>query len=154
MNINKWFFSKKLWLQGGIIGVIICIALFIFNILIYFPVINSIYEDNIPQFTLILPMATGHFFPIFSDFIVPYGFLCEFTVPICTSWSAFQEMGSVPWALETGEAGYCVVQTMTPTDACANLSEIIGFLGLLLLLLVVYFILGAIIGMIIEKLKK
>ena len=63
-------------------------------------------------------------------------------------------MGSVPWALETGEAGYCVVQTMTPTDACANLSEIIGFLGLLLLLLVVYFILGAIIGMIIEKLKK
>ena len=151
MNIKKWFLSKTLWLRGGIFGVIICIILFLFNTFVYFPLIDNIYGGNLPQWALIFPMLSGHLFPLFSGFIVPYGFLCKFTVPICTSWSAFRESGSVPWRLETGESGYCAVQTMTPTNACANLSEMIGFWGLAILLLAAYFILGAIIGRVIEK---
>jgi len=152
MPLKKWFLSKKLWLRGGIIGVIICLVLGLFNLFVYFPMINSVYRGMIPNWALIPPMITGHAFPILSHFIVPYGWLCKFTEPICTSWSMESASGSVQWTME-GQAGYCIQQTMTPTSACADLSEMVGFWGLVLLLFSAYFAVGAVIGLIIQKKK-
>ncbi len=158
MNLQKGFLPKRLWLRGGIIGAIVCIVLFLFYIFIYFPTIDKIYAEDIkayggtPAWTTTVPLMTGHFFPLLSHFIVPYGFLCEFKEPICTSWSATNEPGGVPWTME-GQAGYCIEQTMTPTDSCANLSEAIGFWGLAAMLLGIYFVIGAAIGGFIQKRK-
>ncbi len=158
MNPRKEFFSKKPWLQGGIMGVIVCILLFLFYIFMYLPAIHEIYAEEIaeyggaPSWTTNVMMVTGHFFPILSGFIVPYGFLCKPTVPVCTYWSAEYEPGGVLWMME-GQPGYCIEQIMTPANSCANLSETVGFLGLASLLLVVYFVIGAIIGELIQKRK-
>lgn len=155
MNIKPWFKSKRLWLRGGILGVIICLILLPFNLFVYFPLIVSSYDGMIPSWALIPPMITGHAFPLLSHFIVPYGFLCEFTEPICTHWSVKDLAGPncVPWTSSEGDAGCCIEQTMTPTNTCANISEMVGFFGLLTMLLVAYFILGAVIGRVIEKRK-
>jgi hypothetical protein len=75
MNIKQWFLKKSFWLRGGIIGVIVCASLFLFYIFLYFPVIDKVYANDIikyggtPNWTLVLPMYTGHFFPFFSGFI-------------------------------------------------------------------------------------
>lgn len=157
MSSEKIQKSKKLWLKGGIIGALICIILFFFYIFAYFPILERVYKDDIektgstPMWTLAIPAATGHLFPFFSMFIVPYGFLCDFTEPICTTWSAIEEPGSTPWKLETGEAGYCVEQTLTPTDSCANVSDQVGFWGLATGLLAIYFAIGTAIGGIVQK---
>ncbi|MDP3639982.1 MAG: hypothetical protein Q8R53_02145 [Nanoarchaeota archaeon] len=156
MDLKKWFLSKRFWLRGGIIGVIVCIVLFLFYIFVYSSSINKIYAEDIaayggtPAWTTTVPLVTGHFFPLFSGFIIPYGFLCEFAVPICTNWSAAYEPGAVPWIME-GQAGYCIEQTMTPTDSCANLSEAVGFFGLAILLIGIYFGIGAAIGGFIQR---
>lgn len=145
------FWTKKLWLRGGIIGVLICVVLFFFYVSVLLPNID---RSALPQWILVLTLATGHLFVIFSGFIIPYGFLCKFTVPTCSNWSAYPQPGSVPWKLDTGELGYCTLQTMAPTDACARLSEMVGFWGLAILLLTVYFAIGALIGYVIQKRKK
>ena len=150
--------TKRLWLRGGFIGVAVCIVLFLFYIFAYFPTLERIYADDIassggtPGWTMVAPLATGHFFPFLSIFIVPYGFLCDFTEPICTNWSLMSEPGAVPWTME-GQAGYCIQQTMTPTDSCANLSDAVGFWGLNALLLATYFGIGAGIGWFVQKRK-
>ena len=153
MNVKKWFKSQKFRLRGGIFGVIICVVLLLFNLLVYFPIIANVYGGMIPGWALIPPMITGHAFPILSHFIIPYGWLCKFTELICTSWSVESAPGAIPWKVE-GTAGYCIEQTMTPTSSCADFSEIVGFWGITILLLVAYFMLGAIIGKVIEKRKK
>lgn len=158
MDPRKWFFSKKPWLRGGIIGVIVCILLFLFYTFMYLPAINKIYAEEIaeydgtPSWTTDVMLVTGHFFPIFSGFIVPYGFLCKPTVPVCTYWSAEYEPGGVLWMME-GQPGYCIEQIMTPTNSCASVSETAGVLGFAALLLVVYFVIGAMIGGFIQKRK-
>lgn len=121
MRLKQWFFPKKLWLRGGIIGVIVCLVLGLFNLFIYFPIINNIYAGMIPSWAFIPPMITGQAFPLLSYYIVPYGWLCKFTT--------------------------------TPTSSCANISEMFGFLGLILILFVAYFTIGAIIGLRIQKRK-
>ncbi len=150
MRLKQWFLSRKLWLRGGIMGVVVCLVLGLFNLFIYFPIIDRIYEGMLPNWTLIPPMITGHAFPILSQFMVPYGWHCIFTEPICTNWSADSAPGAIPWTMD-GNAGYCIQQTMTPTASCENLSAIVGFFGLTLLLFVAYFAIGAIIGLIIQK---
>jgi len=152
MRLKQWFLSKKIWLRGGIIGVIVCLVLGLFNLFIYFPIINSVYGGIIPNWVLIPPMITGHTFPMLSHFIIPYGWLCKFSETICTGWSAESAPGAIPWTME-GQAGYCIQQTMTPTSSCADLSEMVGFFGLILLLFVMYFVIGAIVGLIIQKKK-
>lgn len=160
MNLRNWFQFKKQWLQGGLKGIVVCIILFLFYIAVYFPIINNIYAEDIaayggtPAWTTTLPTITGHIIPIFSGFIVPYGFLCMFSETICVHWSTTPEPGSVPWILETGEVGYCVEQSMVPTTACADFSEKVGFFGLAFLLLTVYFIVGAAVGWLREKRKR
>ncbi len=143
MNAKKWFFSKKIWLRGGIIGIFVCLILSLFYLFLYFPLIDSIQGSAMSNSFLIPPLITGHAFPLFSTFIIPYGWLCEFTEPSCINWAAKGVPGATPWTLETGEQGYCVEQIMNPTSQCAEVSEMLGFWGLVILLFAIYFVIGA-----------
>ena len=144
---NKTFWTKKpAWLKGGIIGIGVCLALFIFY-LIYIPVVtdsSGLLSDN----AMLLPTITGHTFPLFAGFIVPYGLFCEKSVQECTYWVstdfAVEENISChnPWEMEE-TTGCCVTKIKTPTEFCANVSEAIGFFGLLFILFGVYFSIGA-----------
>lgn len=164
MDLKKIFQSKPAWLKGGLKGIIICIILFLFYIVAYFPVIDYVYAEEVanyggtPAWTTALPMYTGHFFPLFSSFVVPYGFFCEFTEPTCTRWvikdiAAEEGLNCVPWIDEEGGAGCCIEPSTDPTDTCAKISDGVGFLGLTILLIGIYFTIGAIIGLILERKK-
>ncbi|HLD81747.1 MAG TPA: hypothetical protein VJA22_00895 [Patescibacteria group bacterium] len=104
----------------------------------------------IPNWALLPLMITGHAFPILSHFVLPYGWLCKFTEPICTEWSIESAPGAIPVSMD-GTAGYCIQQTMAPTSSCADLSEMVGFFGFIILLFVAYFAVGAMVGSIIQK---
>lgn len=147
--MKKWF--KTIWLKGGIIGLFVCLVLSLIYLFVYFPIIEKFYGDAIPQWALIAPMISGHAFPLFSIFFVPYGLFCRFTETICTSWSVDNSGGGVPWTLETGEKGYCLNQIMTPTNFCGEISEAIGFWGLVVILFGLYFLIGALIGRYFKK---
>lgn len=75
-NIKQWFIKNKFWLKSGINGSIVCFSFFLFYIFIYFPVIDKIYANDIldyggtPNWTMNIPLITGHFFIIFSSFIL------------------------------------------------------------------------------------
>lgn len=88
--------TQTLWLRGGIIGGIFCIGLFLFDAFIYFPVISSIYDGNLPDNTLIFPTLTGHFFFFFYGMINPGGFLCDSfgSMSICSHvWEMIERSG-------------------------------------------------------------
>lgn len=144
--------QKTHWLRGGLIGVIICIALGFFYIFAYFPTVDKYRDEEgiAPAWTQTLPTITGHFLPLYSSFIVPYGFLCEFSETTCTQWAADEIPGSTPWTLD-GQAGYCIAETPIPTSRCAAISETVGFFALSFLLLAIYFFIGAFIGKICAK---
>ncbi len=146
----KKFSFEKPWLRGGLIGVLVCVVIFIFDIVV-FNLAQRIAGGEISNWLLVPSFFTGHGFVLLSGFIVPYGFLCKFTKTTCAYWTAVASPGSTPWTLETGEVGYCVHQILTPTDACARLSESIGFIGMAFLLFAIYFALGALIATAIAK---
>lgn len=158
-NMNFKFFHQKTWLFGGMSGVIVCVGLFLFYMFIYFPGIEKFYAADIektgypPAWTTALIFPTGHFLPFLSGFFVPYGFQCEFTEPHCTHWSADYEPGSEPWTLD-GQKGYCIQKSMAPSAACADKSEAVGFWFLSAVLVGIYFMVGAIIGGLIQELRK
>jgi hypothetical protein len=168
MKLKQRWRNVPLWLKGGLIGVGICIALFFFYIFMYFPLVEN--DIGIPNNALILPMVTGHALPILSHFIVPYGFLCEDSVKHCTAWvsEAFvedYEEGLLPQdalpkdyvcdpLVQEGVQGCCTTWTDSPTTTCSNISEGVGFFGSLILLLGIYFGIGAVVGRIIQKRKS
>lgn len=118
MNIKQWFLKGSPWLKGGIIGVIVCVVFFLFYLFIYFPVIDKIYANDIakyggtPGWTLVLPTYTGHFFSLFS------GFMLE--------------------GVGLGSAGL----------------EIVGVVASTILLFLIYFFIGAVIGILAKKIKS
>ena len=154
MDLNS-FQSKPAWLQGGIKGVIICVLLFLCYLLVYYPIIGFTYtNEETPAWVDKPPMYTGHFFPLVSGFIVPYGFLCEFTEPGCNRWTSEKVPNCVPWVeVDAGKIypGCCLEQSLAPTDSCARISEWLGFAGLMLLLMAIYFVIGAILSQIIHR---
>lgn len=164
MRFKRWFQLKKPWLKGGIIGAIVCILLFFFYMFAYFPLINTIYADDIaikgysPEWTTTIPLVTGHLFPILSHFIVEgspiNGMFCKPVEPICARWEADITPNCISWTLESGEVGCCVEQVMEPTAACTERVEMVVFLIMSFLLVVVYFTIGAVIALIAHKRKK
>lgn len=149
---------KKPWLRGGVIGAGICILLFLFYFFVYFPVIEQAYaeqiasEGTLPSWATTIPTFTGHLFPLFSHFILPYGFGCEFTESRCVHWAAsdFAPNCAVPW-VEEGQQGCCLQLIKEPTPACEARSELISFVSLSLILLAVYFVIGAVVGWALNK---
>lgn len=164
MRFKRRFQLKKPWLKGGIIGAIVCILLFFFYMFAYFPLINTIYADDIaikgysPEWTTTIPLVTGHLFPMLSHFIVegsPIGSMfCKPIEPSCVRWEADITPNCFSWTLESGEVGCCVEQIKEPTTACTERVEMAVFLIMSFLLVVVYFVIGAGIGHIMYGKRK
>ena len=143
--------SKRNWLIGGAIGVLVCILLFAFYWLIFFPIIPAIeykYGEDHRDWEVIVPMATGHIFPMVSSFMVEGSPLpqlfCKATVPVCISWSATANgLPCDEWTIDTGEIGCCMEKIMTPETACTDRLELAVFIFFSACLLLAYFIAGA-----------
>ncbi len=149
----RWFTSKKLWLRYGIFSVCICLLLFAGYFFIYFPFFTTLYGGALPDSVLLLPKLTGHLYALFSVFVVPYGLFCASKEQVCTSWESLPTMNGMPWVMD-GQAGYCTNIVMAPTASCANISGVVGFVGLVVVLCVAYFIIGASIGTWVQKRKQ
>lgn len=174
MKIKKWFQTRELWLRWGIIAASICLFLFLFYLFIYFPVYRFFFEQEESDAILLLPTITGHFFPFFSHFIVEGSSLtkqfCPYTEEHCIMWVSKEfwmseeflmdeELASavegnqecVPWTTFEGVSGCCAQSEMSPTTACADRVEIGVFWGMSILLVLLYFVIGAGIGFFVQK---
>lgn len=174
MSIKRWFQSRKPLLKGGIIGAAICVLLFLFYILVYFPIIDKVYANDIavhggtPGWTTDIPMYTGHLFPLFSHFVVE-GMampdrLCTVTGEVeqhCGSWihkDYYTGRNCIPWGSDNPDIaatfeGCCIDLVMTPTAECDERVELLGFFVLVLLLISVYFAIGAVVGWLVGRRK-
>lgn len=159
MNLKTWFKKKPSWLRGGIYGVLVCLTLFIFYLIIYLPTLNTIYsDDGLPSYSLALPTLTGHSFVFFSHFIVEGSFLtqnfCLATEEQCKLWTAEKLSNCVSWELEPGEIGCCTDLELVPTESCRSTVEIIVASFLAILLFTLYFLVGVLIIRLKEKRKE
>ncbi len=152
MKPKKSFQALKPWLRGGLRGIVVCIALGLFYVGIYFPLAALFKVGDV---ALLLPLLiTGHFFVVMSQWIIPHGLFCAKQEHLCLQWSTYETPGSIPWPNpEGGVAGYCSDLITTPTGSCGALSDALGFFTLALLLLLIYFALGAAIAQYIHRKK-
>lgn len=141
LHLKTWFQSRPLWLKGGILGVIICIALFLFYGFIYFPIIDTFSTADKDSFVAPL-VITGHYIPLISSLFLEgsniMNFFCEPTVKICVESS-----------IEFG----CLREDIIPKGACVERVIQYGFWSASFLFIVFYFILGSIVGYWIQKKK-
>ena len=122
MALISWFKHKSLWLQGGIIGILVCVLLAVFYITIYNAFFIQFFpEGQLPMYSLLLPIATGHFF-VFAAHFVAEGYM----VPL---------LGCV-------------------SEDCFARAEWVTFVGTGIILLLLYFGVGSLIGWFVEKRKK
>lgn len=69
MGIQSWYKNKP-WFRGGIIGILVCVILAVFYITMYNALLIRFFPDGmLPAYSLLLPIATGHFFIFMSHFI-------------------------------------------------------------------------------------
>ena len=160
MNLKNWFLGQKLWLRGGIIGVIVCLILFMFYYAV-FSLLFKIYgegEQNLPISGVITTMSvvTGHMFVFFSHDVVPTGLICKATEPVCADWVSKDSIHGtpspslVPLTMEN-TPGYCTDYRMEPTSTCSDKAEKVGFWMFALMLTLIYFCIGAAVGRSVEK---
>ncbi len=155
--------KKKLWVKGGVIGMAVCMGLFVFYGFYFSMIHQFVYPDEggaeMPSSELALPMITGHAvvgltFFLIEGSVVPAMF-CKETETHCTSWALLPEQGGVPWKdPQTGEDGYCLQQETVPKASCVDRVENGAFLISILLLEGIYFGIGAGIGAGIEWKKN
>jgi len=162
MTFRERFIAKKSWMKGGLIASGICALLFGFYLFLYFPIFEGISKENQANnesdTIFILPTVTGHIFPFFSHFIIEgtsiASRLCTETKTECVYWSLEYEEGGVPWKSIDGDSGYCLQQETTPLTSCIERLEAVGTIVAIIILEMAYFIIGAIIGTLIERRKK
>lgn len=145
---------KRPWLRGGIIGAVICVVLFVFYLFVYFPIIDKAYADQLektgasPAWTTTIPLSTGHLWLYFLH-DGAYGLassICP-TEPQCYSWSVPDLAPNclVPWK-EEGIQGCCTGLDYVPKRPCTTYVENATMIMFILLLIGIYFLLGAGIG--------
>ena len=131
------------------------------------------FEQEESDVILLLPTITGHIFPLLSHFIVEGSSLtsqfCPSTEQHCLYWISEEFFMSedfmaeeiaieenrecIPWTSER-VSGCCVDLEMSPTTACADRVEMGVSLGMSVLLVFVYFVIGAGIGFVVQKRRK
>lgn len=155
MKLSHWFTKKKLWVQGGIIGMATCMGLFLFYGFYFSTMHRLIYTDDgnleMPSSELILPTITGHAIVGLEFFLIEGSnipaFFCKATETVCNEWSLLPDQGGIPWKNpETGQDGFCLQQETTPKTSCIDRVENGAFLISILLLEGIYFGIGAGIG--------
>ena len=157
-----------LWLRGGLLGVALCIFLFLFYMFVYFPLIDRMYKTDYytyntlpPAWSTTIPLITGHLFPLFSGYSTPVELFCKSTEPICIHWRA-QELvpettKCIPWEDPSGGKGVpgcCLDLQKVPSPLCREKAEKIWSWSLVITLFIIYFMIGAVIGRIMNNRKK
>ncbi|MDO8643006.1 MAG: hypothetical protein Q7R76_05525 [Candidatus Woesearchaeota archaeon] len=155
--VDYWNFTlpKKPWLRGGVIGAALCVVLFLFYLFVFVPLTHSVYSDQIastgfaPEWTTNIPLYTGHL--IVAFYIEPLGGEFASSVcpkePNCYSWSAadFVPNCATPWKME-GQNGCCTGLAYVPKEPCAQYVQNGTGIALSLLLVGIYFVVGAGVG--------
>ncbi len=149
--------KSKVLLLGGTIGITVCVLLFAFYLLAYFPLMEKLNDQGHNVDAGILPaFLTGHAFPLLAHFIIEgspaTSTFCPNVEKICTSWNAGTNPAYPEWIMEN-TAGYCTNLIMVPTTACSDKVEIAGFIVLTVMLLIAYFFLGVLITWLVTKKK-
>jgi len=122
MALQSWFKHKPLYLQGGIIGILVCILLAVFYMTIYNAFLIQFFPDGqLPGYSLLLPVATGHFFVFAAHFVAE---------------------------------GYIVPVVGCVSDDCFARADWITFAITAIILLLLYFGIGATVGWFVQKMKK
>lgn len=137
----------KPWVASGLLGVSICIALYVF-----FYSVFSLSRNAVNPGLLRLSMVTGHGIVMLWGFVYPYGLFCPQSTHY-SQWSAVPVPGGVP-CNEFGSPGYCLEPSMRPDDACADLSGLIAFVVVLIAHFLIYFGAGALLSILSLKLAK
>lgn len=162
MTLKQRFASQKTWMKGGIVGVTVCTLLFAFYIFIYFPMLSAFIDGNPqreePSWSLTPPATTGHILPLLMHFAVEGSSIpskiCTETETHCLEWSLGYEEGGVSWVDGEGGAGYCLQQETSPLASCVERLEGAVSLIVIALLETIYFIIGAVTAIVIERRKK
>lgn len=122
MALHSWFKSKPLWLRGGIIGILVCLVLAVFYMTVYNALLIQFFPDGqLPTYSLILPMITGHFFVLGAHFVAE---------------------------------GYVAPVVGCVSGDCFNRVDWMTLIGTGILLLLLYFGIGSLIGGFMQKKKK
>jgi hypothetical protein len=134
--MKAFLLKNKIAILSGLIAIIICISLFGFYWLIYFPVVEPISHGN---GVLILPALTGHLFVFLSHFMVEgsplISMICPSTSTTCTRWE---------------ESAGCIEGILVPKTACAEGVELGATIYLMIALLTIYFVVGFAVGRFIQ----
>jgi len=137
---KSWVENNKIALMGGLIGIVVCIMLFGFYYFVYDPWLFDKYGDSMPANALLLPTVTGHIFPALSHFVIEglpvIQAVCPMTENVCIHWSA--------------QSG-CLESIMEPTASCSDRVEQVAAVFFSILLIIIYFIIGLLIGGFVEK---
>jgi hypothetical protein len=134
-RFGSWLRAQPYWLQGSILAGLLCVGLFAFYILLYFPL--AIRQGMLDDRFVWLPLITGHLYILFSGFFLSGGGgFCPAVVPTC-----------VEWRVDTG----CVHQVMTATPLCARFVEYFGPILAATMLVLLYMLVGALIGFLVGK---
>src|SRR3989344_1583045 len=160
INLRKLY--TKPWFRCGIKGLVIGMLLFFFYIGIYLPILDQVYGRNpLPNWTITPMMITGHHYLIFAHFIIESSSLFDRFCPkefYCYSrtakWVVEEEGGdcSIPVDLE-GQPGCCIGYDYGPTGECVEQVEKAGFLSIAFMLLLIYFVIGAVISAMIARFR-
>ncbi len=122
MALHSWFKHKPLWLQAGIIGILVCVLLAVFYITVYYALLIQFFPDGqLPAYSLFLPIATGHLFVLGAPLVAK---------------------------------GYVAPMIGCMSEDCFNRVDWITLIGTAILLLLLYFGIGAGMGWFIDKRKK
>lgn len=135
VDLGKWVASWPTSRKGGVIGVFVCMLLLGIYV-VAFTIPNSFIMSIIS-----VPMLlTGHAFLISSAFYFQNGINCPLTIRECT------ERGGFP--------AECTNWILRPEYQCVQNTRWIGFIGVVLLLNIIYYFIGAGIAIYYEKIKS
>ena len=95
MSFQSWYNSKPAWFRGGIRGIIVCLVLAVFYVTLYNALLTMFFPDGmLPMYSLILPIATGHFF-IFGSHFVAEGYVAPLFSCVAENAACFERVEGI-----------------------------------------------------------
>ncbi len=154
-----------LWLRYGLSASAICILLFFVYLYIYFPLITQTNEawphPRIPEWGYTTTLFTGHLFVFISGMTTPIELFCQPTEQKCFHWRNKETMPKdsecIPWPDLSGDnnlQGCCLDLGKVANSTCGQNAEQTWGWMLAIGLTGIYFVIGAVLGLIIQRRKK
>ncbi len=133
--MKKFIEKNRIALIGGLIGIMICLLLFVFYMFVYFPYLQKDSDQSLLSYQFSLPAITGHLYPMMSHFLVEGA---NFTSDICPNVDTVCNI----WTLESG----CIESTPVPDANCIDKLDQVISLILTGILIACYFVVGFALG--------